>query len=42
MKISKKISAIVCADCNDEDEQSVIEFGIGISAKIKLSQLREK
>lgn len=30
MNLSKKISAIVCADCNDEDEQSVIEFGIGI------------
>lgn len=30
MNLRKKISAIVCADCNDEDEQSVIEFGIGI------------
>lgn len=30
MKISKKISAIVCADCNDEDERSIIEFGISL------------
>ncbi len=31
MTLSKKISAFVCSnDCNDEDERSIIEFGISI------------
>lgn len=31
MNLSQKISAFVCgSDCNDEEEQSIIEFGISI------------
>jgi hypothetical protein ELI_4364 len=31
MSLSQKISAFVCGNsCSDEDEQSIIEFGIGI------------
>ncbi len=42
MDISKKISAFVCGtDCAEEDERSVIEFGIGILLSKMLNLITE-
>ena len=42
MDLSKKISAFVCGtDCAEEDERSVIEFGIGILLSKMLNLITE-
>lgn len=42
MDLSKKISAFVCGtDCGEEDERSVIEFGIGILLSKMLNLITE-
>lgn len=42
MNLSRKISAFVCnTDCKDEDEQSIIEFGISIMLSKLLNLVTE-